>query len=135
MVRIDNVKLRRVIGNNRMHSGRDAHYSSRIEILHAVIGIDKKNPTIIISSIRGSIPSAMISSWIYPQYAYIQRCRQENKKTSLKGKHVLVIGGTQGIGAGPPNHSPSRLLILIPYPPHSSFSFSSLPNFVLTRAV
>jgi hypothetical protein len=42
----------------------------------------------------------MISTWLYPQNRYIQRCRQENNTKTLKGKHVLVIGGTQGIGAG-----------------------------------
>src|SRR5947199_6114020 len=42
----------------------------------------------------------MISNWLYPQTRYIQRCREENNNANLKGKHVLVIGGTQGIGAG-----------------------------------
>src|ERR1700738_735868 len=42
----------------------------------------------------------MISSWLYPQNRYIQHCRQETSSLNLKGKHVLIIGGTQGIGAG-----------------------------------
>ena len=42
----------------------------------------------------------MISTWLYPQHKYIQGCREENNALDLKGKHVLVVGGTQGIGAG-----------------------------------
>lgn len=49
----------------------------------------------------------MISTWLYPQHKYIQRCREENNALDLKGKHVLVVGGTQGIGAGLLPQSPS----------------------------
>jgi len=42
----------------------------------------------------------MFTDRIFPQNRYITRCRAENETQSLKGKHVLVIGGTQGIGAG-----------------------------------
>jgi hypothetical protein len=43
-----------------------------------------------------------MSSYLFPQNRYIQQCRKENNNLDLKGKHVLVIGGTQGIGAGRP---------------------------------
>ena len=48
-------------------------------------------------------PVLMLSSLVYPRSNYFRRCHDENekKKKVLKGKHVLVIGGTGGIGSGP----------------------------------
>ena len=53
----------------------------------------------------------MFTDRIFPQNRYIKRCKAENDVQSLKGKHVLIIGGTQGIGAGFPSpNSVSRSL-------------------------
>jgi len=43
--------------------------------------------------------STMLAHYTHPRRNYLNRCQWEAEREDLRGKHVLIIGGTQGIGA------------------------------------
>jgi len=63
--------------------------------------IDRHPSTGNLVIIALSLLPTMISSYtVLPRKRYFNRCKKEIEHRDLTGKHVLVVGGTEGIGAG-----------------------------------